>query len=445
MERAVLYVMDSLGLSGRTKGIIDLALHLDPTRYRAVFCALGDESSALEDRLREREIPVEMLSIRSGLRQEGVWKLQALIRRHGVTVVHPVNPRPLLYGGLAARLSGVRDTIGSLSAFACQVPDREYRYLPHELVTRGRRHALRNHLACSLMRNVVAVSDELGERFCQFTAHAAGFGYSALRRRMRAIGYGVDLGPYRAVTARQVAELRARSGAGPDTILVGSIGRLVEQKDYPTQLRAFAQAARIEPRLRMVLAGEGPLREAITAQIAELGIEDRVVLLGHFTRVPELLRALDVFVLASKFEPYGVALLEAKCAGTAIVATAVNEVPKIIEDGVTGLVVDARAEGPMATAFVRLARDAQLRRTLGATARAEAEQRHSIHAVASQYQRLYDGIESETQTSERARSATPRREGQDVGDLRNDRKLREAQDRGGRPLGDAGGARIPRS
>ena len=239
-------------------------------------------------------------------------------------MVHPVNPRPLLYVGLAARLSGVRRAVGSLSAFACQVPDREYRFLPQELVTRGRRHALRNQLACSLMNNVVAVSDSLGERFCRFTADAAGFGYSALRARMRTISYGVDLGPYRAVTPKQVAELRARAGAVSDTVLVGSIGRLVEQKDYPTQLRAFALAACVEPRLRMVLAGEGPLRKAIEAHVAELGIADRVVLLGHFTRVPELLRALDVFVLASKFEPYGVALLEAKCAGTAIVATAVN-------------------------------------------------------------------------------------------------------------------------
>ena len=388
---AVLYVMDTLGLSGRTKGIIDLALHLDPDRYRAVFCSLGDESSALADRLHERSIPIEMMPIRPGLRPDGVWKLRALIRRHGVTVVHPVNPRPLLYAGLAARLCGIRAAVGSLSAFACQVPDREYRFLPQELVNRGRRHALRNQLACGLMRNVVAVSDELGERFCRFTADSAGFGYRALRRRMRTISYGIDMAPYRAVTPEEVAALRARLGAGDETVLVGSVGRLVEQKDYPTQLRAFALAARAEPRLRMVLAGEGPLRDAIEAQIAELGIAERVVLLGHWTRVPELLRALDVFVLASKFEPYGVALLEAKCSGTAIVATAVNEVPKLLEDGVTGLVVPPESPEPMAKAFSRLAHDARLRRSLGAIAFAEAQKRHSIEAVASAYQALYDG------------------------------------------------------
>src|SRR5262249_3828675 len=131
-------------------------------------------------------------------------------------------------------------------------------------------------------------------------------------------------GPYRKVSAEEIAALRAQLGAGKDTVLVGSVGRLVEQKDYPTQLRAFALAAKQEPRLRMVLAGDGPLRGEIEAMATQLGITERLVLLGHWTRVPALLRALDVFVLASKFEPYGVALLEAKCAGSAIVATAVN-------------------------------------------------------------------------------------------------------------------------
>jgi len=392
--RPVLYIMDTLGLSGRTKGIIDLALNLDPRRYKPVFCSLGEESSELADHLIARAVPIEVLPLPAGLRPEGVWQLARLLRRYKIQVVHPVNPRPLIYAGLAARLCGIRSTVGSLSAFACQVPDREYRFLPHELVNRGRRQALRNQVAVRLMRHVVAVSDELGERFCRFTAQAAGpasgLVYRGLRRRMHAISYGIDLAPYRAVTAAQIAALRAQLGAKRDTVLVGSVGRLVEQKDYPTQLRAFAIAARVEPRLRMVLAGDGPLRSSIEALAAELGITDRLVLLGHWTAVPVLLRALDVFVLASKFEPYGVALLEAKCAGSAIVATAVNEIPKLLHDGVTGLVVPAEDPEPMARAFIRMAQDAALRRSLSDAAFAEAENRHSIHAVAGAYQALYD-------------------------------------------------------
>ncbi len=392
--RPVLYVMDTLGLSGRTKGIIDLALHLDPERYRPVFASLGDETSELAARLVERNIPIEMLPLRAGLRPDNVWKLRGLIKKHGIEVVHPVNPRPILYVGLAAKASGIKSAVGSLSAFACQTPDREYTFLPQELVNRGRRQALRNQLACGLMNYVVAVSDDLGERFCKFTSDAAGplrgVQYRALKKRMRAISYGIDLTPYRKVTQPEIDEIRARVGATPDTILVGSVGRLVEQKDYPTQLRAFAIAAKRDPRLRMVLAGDGPLKTEIEALANELGIAGRMHLLGHWVRVPALLKALDVFVLASKFEPYGVALLEAKCAGSSIVATNVNEIPKILTDGTTALVVPAESPEPMADAFTKMASDAVLRRSLASAALAEAETQHSIQAVARRYQALYD-------------------------------------------------------
>jgi glycosyltransferase involved in cell wall biosynthesis len=392
--KKVLYVMDTLGLSGRTKGIIDLALNLDPARYTPIFCSLGEETSELEKLLTARNIPIEVMPLPAGLRPDGVWKLAQLIRRHKIGVVHPVNPRPLLYAGLAALGNGIRATVGSLSAFACQTPDREYTFLPQELANRGRKQALRNQVACQLMSYVVTVSDDLGERFCRFTADAAGplaeLQYKSLRKRMRTISYGIDLNPYGRVTADEIAEVRALCGAAPDTILVGSVGRLVEQKDYPTQLRAFAKAAHQEPRLRMVLAGDGPLRADIEALATQLEIRDRLHLLGHWTRVPALLRALDVFVLASKFEPYGVALLEAKCAGVAIVATAVNEVPKILNSGVTGLVVTAENPDAMAGAFLRMAREPDFRRRLADAALTEAKQKHSIAAVARLYQALYD-------------------------------------------------------
>jgi glycosyltransferase involved in cell wall biosynthesis len=395
--RKVLYVLDSLGLSGRTKGIMDVALNLDRARFEPVFCSLSDEDSPLRDRLVDLRIPLEQLTAGAGLRVrtvKTVGTLRDIIRRHDVQVVHSVNPRPMLYGGLAARLCGVRATIGSLSAFACQVPDRKYRFLPQDLVNRGMRNAWRNQAVARLTRFVVAVSRGLGERFCRFTAEAYGplrwLGREALMKKLRVISYGVDVAAYDAVTAEERAAMRARLGAAADTVLVGSVGRLIEQKDYPTQLRAFALASRREPRLRMVLAGDGPLRASIESLASELGITNHVTLLGHWTAVPQLIRSLDAFVLASKFEPYGVALLEAKAAGVAIVATRVNEIPSLLDDDASGLLVPPESPAELADAFVRLARNPELRRNLGRAAAADARHRHAIKATSLAYQSLYD-------------------------------------------------------
>src|SRR5262252_8189128 len=179
----------------------------------------------------------------------------------------------MLYGGLAAHILGIRATIGSLSAFACQVPDRSYAFLPQRLVTTSRRNVWRNRLASSSMRFIVGVTPSLGERFCRFNAVPL--------TKLRVIGYGADLSAADRVPHARALKLRCSLGFRPDDVVIGSVGRLVEQKDYPTQLRAFALAARQVPSLRMVIAGDGPLRASLEQITRELGISTLVRFLGN--------------------------------------------------------------------------------------------------------------------------------------------------------------------
>jgi len=377
----VLFVVDGLGLSGKTRTMVYLASHLDRARFRAEVCTFSDEQSVLWNHLSERQIPTHTIVCRDGLDVGAIVRVGKLIRATGATVVHCYNPRPILYGGLAAAALGVRARVGSLSAFACQVPDRTYGFLPQPLTTASRRNVLRNRLSARLMCCLATVSPSLGARFCDYNGIPPS--------KLRVVPYGADLSAVDRVTREQAARLRLQMGFLPEHIVIGSVGRLVEQKDYPTQLKAFATAAARVPGLRMVLAGDGPLAESLRQMTRDLGVEGRVVFLGHWSEVPALLRGLDIFVLASKFEPFGVAILEAKAAGTAIVATAVNEIPEIIDDRVSGLLSPAGDPDRMADAFVTLATDPDLRARLGCRARVEAEQRHSLDAVVSAYQQLY--------------------------------------------------------
>jgi glycosyltransferase involved in cell wall biosynthesis len=377
----VLFVVDSLGLSGKTRTLAYLASHLDPARFRAEVCTLSDEASVLSGELSAGHIPIHTIACRDGVDLGGIVRLGKLIRSVKAKVVHCYNPRPILYGGVAAAALGVRARVGSLSAFACQVPDRTYGFLPQPLTTASRRNVLRNRVSAHLMSCLATVSRSLGSRFCEYN----GLPLS----KLRVVPYGADLAAVDRVTPEEAASLRAQLGFHPEDIVIGSVGRLVEQKDYPTQLRAFALAAARVPRLRMVLAGDGPLADSLRQLTSALGIDDRIVFLGHWTRVPALLRSLDIFVLASKFEPFGVAILEAKAAGVAIVATAVNEIPEIISDGASGLLSPAADAEKMADAFVTLATDPDLRKRLALRAGLEARERHSLDAVVNAYEQLY--------------------------------------------------------
>jgi glycosyltransferase involved in cell wall biosynthesis len=105
--------------------------------------------------------------------------------------------------------------------------------------------------------------------------------------------------------------------------------------------------------------------------------------------VPVILAATDIFVLSSKFEPYGVALLEAMAAGKAIVSTRVNETPDILAEGECGLLVPPQDPQELASAIVRLLSDPGLSRVLGEAARRRAEKQYSIRQMVKRYEELY--------------------------------------------------------
>lgn len=382
LVKPVLYIVDSLGLSGKTRIMAYLAAHLDRQRFHPYICTLSDEKSILIDQLSEHGVPIHNLSCKDGLDFRMVLQIAKLIHACRAQVVHCYNPRPILYGGLAAKMTGGRRTIGSLSAFACQVPDRTYGFLPQPLNTVSRRNIYRNRLAVRLLNHLVTVSGPLGKRFCEYNGIPTD--------KLRVIPYGADLGAVARITPEEVQALRRELGYTAGEFVIGSVGRLVEQKDYPTQLRAFAAAAAQVPELRMLLAGDGPLEAPMRELVRSLNLDERVRFLGHWERVPLLLRSLDAFVLASKFEPFGVALLEAKAAGLPIVSTNVNEIPDILSNGESGLLSPPGDPDSMAALFVKVAKDPTLRARLGQTALQEARERHSLESNVRDYQELYD-------------------------------------------------------
>jgi glycosyltransferase involved in cell wall biosynthesis len=382
--RTVLHVVDGLGLSGKTRNLVSVVSQLDRRRFAPVVCRLSAEDSPLVSQLEAAQVPLHTIPCSDGVRPAAALRLAALAWSLKADVVHCYNPRPMLYGGLAARAIGVRSTFGFLSAFACQVADRSYAFLPQPLATSSRRNVYRNRLAAGAMRRIVTVSPSLGRRFCEYNGVPI--------EKLRVISYGADVRIFDRVRLERAAQFRIRLGFRPDDVVIGSVGRLVEQKDYPTQLRAFALALVRAPRLRMAIAGDGPLRRSLEALSSELGIAGFVRFLGGTSPVmdvPLVLRGVDVFALASKFEPYGVALLEAKAAGLPIVATTVNEIPEIVSDGGSGLLVPPEDPARMADRFVRLALDRDLRVRLGIRARIEAE-RSSLQAAVDAYEALYE-------------------------------------------------------
>lgn len=182
---------------------------------------------------------------------------------------------------------------------------------------------------------------------------------------------GIDLRPYRR-PAWMRAACRERLGLRDDEFAVGTLCRLDPIKGVEDLLRGFLLASSSRPRLRLFLAGDGPLRHDLLEAARRAGASERITLTGSWVEAADFLPALDLFALVSRNEGMGRALVEAMASGLPVLATNVGGMPEVLEEGRAGLLVPPGDEEAIARAIARLMEDAPLRAGLARRARARA-------------------------------------------------------------------------
>ncbi|HET9314388.1 MAG TPA: glycosyltransferase [Vicinamibacteria bacterium] len=212
--------------------------------------------------------------------------------------------------------------------------------------------------------------------------------------RVRLIWNGAPLDEFARPAPGARESVRRELGLSPDTLAIGTIGRLSAQKGQRDLLDAAAQATREFRDIRFVLVGDGDLRPELEAQAAALGLGDRVLFAGHRADIPAVLAAIDVLCISSTYEGTPLALFEAMAAGKPIVSTAVDGCREVLVDDVTGLLTPPQDPDGLARALVRMRRDADLRRRLGAAAAAESA-RYDIAECVRRIESLYDEVLAE--------------------------------------------------
>lgn len=169
---------------------------------------------------------------------------------------------------------------------------------------------------------VIGISEHVARAFVQLGLPAA---------TMRAVHYGLD-----PASPGDRAAARAALGLPPDAPVVGTVGRLVPQKGHDLLVAALAH---LPPDVHLAIIGEGERRDALLQQARTLGLDDRVHLAGWRPDAAALMAAFDLFALPSRWEGFGLVLLEAMAQSLPVVASRVSAIPEIVIDGETGRMV----------------------------------------------------------------------------------------------------------
>ena len=278
------------------------------------------------------------------------WRLAAVFRGRQLRLLH-TNQTGCEEAPIAARMAKVPRVLGTFHI------DPTY-----DLAGRrsGFRHRALEHVSNHCLSVGIGVSRRTSRDWIERT-HLP-------ERKVVTIHNGIDPGQFRRRTAPGLA--RNRMGIANDVdFVIGGIGRLEEAKGFEYLISAVPGLLRRFPKLLLLIAGDGPLREALQGQAAQLGVEGHVRFAGYQRDVQAVLDCLDVFVLPSLCETLGYAFLEAMATCVPTVGTTVGGVPEVIVHGETGLLVPPRDPTALASAIATLIDSGELRTRMGRAAR----------------------------------------------------------------------------
>ena len=347
----ILEVLPTLKRAGAENMVVSLARNLDRDRFVPALVSLYDASAnGLESQL--AGIRVWHLAKRKGFDWRIYSRLRQVMREFKPDVVH---------------------THSYVMRYTLPIWHGPAVHTVHNLARRevdglGR---LIHRLGWRLGAAPVAVARSVATSF----ADEYGFAPAAI------IGNGIDLAKYQ-VPLPTRTEWRQANGFSDEDLLIVSVARLEPQKNPVMLADAFAEASL--PRAHLLFAGDGSLRRLVEGRPG-------VHVLGVRTDIPDLLAAADLFALASGWEGYPLAVVEALAAGLPVVACAVGGVPEIVEDGRSGLLISAGDTPAFAGALRALGQDAARRRSMSDAARQRA-MCFGVNRMVEEYEMLFERI-----------------------------------------------------
>jgi len=363
----VVHVIYRLDYGGLENGVVNLVNRIPAGRYRQAIVCLAGVGQEFRRRIRRDDVEVVSLGKRPGKDPAAYGRMWRVLRRLRPTIVHTRNLGTVDMQWVAVAAGVQRRVHGEHGWKASD---------PRGLGPRS----LRIRRACRpAVHRYVPMSRDLA-RWLEAAVHVR-------PERIRQAYNGVDTERFRPATPVESAGRMVR---------IGTVGRLDPVKNQAALIAAFhgilERHPELAPRLRLIIAGDGPLRAVLAESVERRGIGSQVWLPGARSDVPALMRAMDVFVLPSLNEGISNTILEAMATGRPVVAARVGGNPELVVHGRTGLLYEPGDPAGLEAALEAYVATPGMGLDHGGAARERVVAGFSIDAMVRRYADFYDEL-----------------------------------------------------
>ena len=360
----VMFLITGLAYGGAETQLVNLATKLKCRGWDVRVVSMLPPQAFVEE-LKNADIPLATLNMRRGVADpRAIFRLLKILREWKPDIVHS----HMVHANLLARVVRIFCKIPVLISTA------------HSIDEGGSWREVAYRLTDPLADLTTNVSRAAVKRYIRVGA--------APKNKIMFMPNGIDTAKF---NLNKAAGQRLRNELGVDNYFVWlAVGRFEEAKDYPNMLRAFSMIVSKKSNVVLLLVGRGSLLEEVKKLAGALGMKDNVRFLGVRQDVPDLMNAADAFVLSSRWEGFGLVLVEAMSCQLPVVATDSGGPREILNGGKLGHLVPPGDSEALAAAMMKMMSLPEAeRQAMGRAGRAYIEANYSLEHVVDQWEVLY--------------------------------------------------------
>jgi len=362
----ILHVINTLAPAGAETLLMNFAANFKDPDYQIYIAYIYGQGELLKEYQLDKNMKVFNLTRNGKFDYFSLFKLIAIIKTRKIDIVHTHLLHAGILGKIAAKICGVRHIVTT----------RHYGFDPKE---KKLLHQIENFLTRS-SSVVIAISNAVRKYLISQNIIAD--------EKIVVIPNGIDL---KKIALKKNGLINRKINSNR---IIGSVGRLVPQKDFVTLLDCLQLVAKEFPNIKLEIIGDGVLRSELEYYAARLNIKKNLEFTGvlpHY-EVLNRMNEWDLFILSSAWEGFGIALIEAMALEKAVVATRVEGITEVVDDGITGYLVPAKSPGVLAERVIELSRNEGKRIFMGKKGREKVINKFSIEKFNERTKKVYESL-----------------------------------------------------